>query len=430
MMKSDILISITDVIYLFLLRIKLILKDYITVAVLIVSAVIFTLIIRSMTLSAQDFSSLPIGIVDNDNSSSSKELILGLKDVEALRIIEKSERELNELLFDEMIHSIFVIEEGYEEKLKAGDLSEIITMHYKKDNRSSSILSDIIAGEIIYPASLYKGMKHYEKIQFNGNKLTASEYKDYIDQLLENSNDFDFAFHMIYANPKEATVTEEPISNSVLYNQFIFGILGILISFMAMFIMSQTVREKEMGVDVRLKISRFYILKRDTGNLGALLLLEGLLAVLFTSLIYNQLQVNDIKLWLSAYLLLILNAFVLGGVLLLLTKAIKRMLIYQVFCSILILLTGGLGFYHLLSGFYKGVVDKIINIIPNSWFIMGFTDIIIYKSEGGYLKKGHQMLLVMALVLIIFIVVVDLLQGFHKNKVLKEQDGKYYGQED
>ncbi|MDD3173627.1 MAG: ABC transporter permease [Herbinix sp.] len=414
MMKSKLWRSLSDIIVLFLLRIKLIMKDITTVVVLCGSILLFALMLQSMSSSAESLSSLPVGIVDYDKSSSSKELIHNLKNIEALRIVEINEEELNKLLMDEMIYSIFVIEKGYEESLLSGNLKDIITMHYNKDNKSASILSDIVAGEIIYPASLYKGYHYYKQVPFTGQKLSLMQYKDYMDNIVGVSNDFNFAFQMNYANLDKTMVKEEQLSNSVVYDQLIFGILGILIAFVAMFVLSQTVKEKEMGVEIRLKISRFHILKRDIANLCALLSFEGVIAFLFSILIFRQLSSKNLDLWFSAYLLLILNALVMGGIMQLIAKVVKRMLLYQVFCSITILMTGGLGFYYLLNGFYQGIADNMVKIIPNSWFIMGFTDIIVYSSEGGYLKEGHKILLLMAAVIIILVIGIDLIQGFHK----------------
>jgi ABC-2 type transport system permease protein len=389
---------------------KLVWKDLITMLVLFISIVLFGLMIGTLAVSAQDLSSLPIGIVDKDQSGSSRELVSGLQKSETLRIVEDSEKALQKLLLDEMITSIFVIEKGYEADLKAGRLKDIITMYYKEENKSASILADIVAGEIIYPASLYKSYGYYEQLPYEGQKRTLKQYEEYMDRLVGSSPDFDFAFHIIYLNPEKAGIPNERLSNTVLYNQFIFGLLGIMMAFIAMFILSQTVNEKENKVEVRLKASGFHILTRDLGNISALTAWEGLLSVILTGLIASRIRTADIKLWLSAFSLLLLNAVAIGMAMLLAAKLIRRIPVYQVFCSAFILLTGGLGFYHLLSGFYQGFIDHVVKFIPNSWFIQGFTDIIIYGGRGGYIKEGHRMLMVMDIALIFLVAGVDLVR--------------------
>jgi hypothetical protein len=91
------------------------------------------------------------------------------------------------------------------------------------------------------------------------------------------------------------------------------------------------------------------------------------------------------------------------------------MISYQIICTIVILATGGLGFYSLISGLYESNLNICLKFIPNSWFIMGFTDIIIYGSRGGYLNEGHRMLLVMSAVVLILYIGIDLLENVKTN---------------
>jgi hypothetical protein len=382
---------------------------------------VFAMLIRSLSTAAEDLSSLPVGIVDYDKSSCSEALVSALGKVETLRMVGGSEKELRKLLLDEMITSYFVIEKDYETHIKTGDLKKLITMYYKQDNKSSSIIADIVAGEMLYPIGLYTGLRYYNQLPVNdqlpaGQKLSENEYISYMKNLVESSKDFNFAFRIVYAKPGNSKLSEEPLPNSILYNQFIFGILGIMIAFIAMFILSQTVSEKENGVDIRLKISGFSVLKRDIGNLAALLLWEGVLALFYTWLILRQLDNGNGKLWLSVYLLLLLNSTVLGGIMLLLTKVIKKMLLYQILCSTLILLSGGLGFYQMLSGFYQGFIEDMVKFIPNSWFIREFTDIIVYGSRDGYSREGYHILAIMAISVISLIISIDLIQGLLARK--------------
>lgn len=401
-----------DIFCIFSLRMKMIRKDSTTLFVLLSSVVLFTLMFRTLSIAAEDQSAIPVGIVDYDKSSSSKQLIADLKKVPAMRIVEKDEEELYRLMKDEMVTSLFILEDGYEQKLVAGDLKDIITMYYMEDNKAASVLSDILAGEMIYSICYFKSFKLYKQISFEGTKHSESQYKEYFDHLLVDNKDFDFAFHMIYVNPKKRVTLVKPLTNSVIYKQLIFGILGILIALIAMFIISGTVREKEIGVEERLKISRFHPLIRDGGNFLALIFTEGVISLIYSILIFSQIPSRDIKLWASSFLLLLVNALVLGGLFILIAKFTRSMILYQMISSIFILLTGGLGFYCLLTGFYQSVVDSMIKFIPNNWFIQGFTDIIIYGNSGGYLKEGHRVLLLMAAVVIILVVALDLLEGF------------------
>ena len=400
--------SVYDILQLFKLRMKLIFTDRTTLFVLILSVFLFAWMLQVLSVSASGQSAIPIGIVDYDQSDSSRELIADLKTVPALRIVNEDEKKFHKLLLDEMITSYFVIKQGYEQNLKSGNLDEIITMYYVKDNKSASVISDIVAGQMMYPAGFYKSYNTYEKLSWDRKKHTFKEYEAYMNQLMKTSKDFDFAFQMNFVNPDKSEKNAESISNSILYNQFIFGILGILISFIGMFIMSASVSEKEMGVNQRLNISKFQRIKQDFGNLIALIFTEGIIAGIFTALIYSRLHIQNALLWISIFYLIMLYSIALGGVFLLLAKFIRHTTGYQLVCSIAILITGGMGFYHMLSGFYQSFPGSMIKFIPNNWFIQGLTDIILYDGTDGYFKDGHGVLLWMTISVILLIIISDL----------------------
>lgn len=403
--------SLQDIIWILLLRIRLIVKDATTIAALLSSILIFSIVIHALTSSAEEQSALPVGFVDYDNSGESEALMERLSEVPSIRIVEGEEKDLQKLLLDEMVNAVFVIEEGYEKKLKKGRPEEVITVYYVDSDKASTIISDIVAGEMLYPVSLYKSIRMYEGLPYDREKLSAEEYKAYIENLLAGSTDFDFAFRMIYANPERSVEGEEPLSNSIIYNQIIFGILGILVSFIAMFLISGVVRDREMGVEQRLKVSKFHSLKLDTGNYCSVLLIEGMIAVLFSALIYRQLGISDGRLYLSACLLIFLYAMLLGGIFLLIAKAVKSIIAYQMLCTVLILIMGGLGFYRLLSGLSEALSLSVLKIIPNSWFIQGFTDIIVYGNKEGIFTQGHGMLLLLTAVVLFLIFISDLILG-------------------
>lgn len=409
MRKIKLLESLSEVLDIFILRLKIIRRDVITVTVLLASVLLFGILIQSLTSTAEEYSSLPVGVVDYDQSASSKKLIHSLMQVNTIRILEGEEQELQKLLMDEMISSLFLIEKGYERNLISGKLIDLVSMRYKEDNQSVSIISDIFAAEILYPACLYKSFHYYEQLPREEKMLTIEEYLDRMDKLLQTEDEFNFAFQFHYDNHLGDSIGVK-ISNAVLYQQLIFGILGLMMGFNAMFLLSQTVEDKEKGIVSRQSITRYRRLKRDFGNLLALLVWEGILSLLFTLLMLYHFNRLDIESFIGFFLLFLLNSIVLGGCMLLLTKLINRIITYQILCTVLLLITGGFGFYRLISGFYQDTMGNLAKFIPNSWFIKGLTDIIIYNNKKVIFNIGHLILIVMAVILLLFIIGIDLLQ--------------------
>ena len=404
-----------DIFHIIRMRIKLIFWDRSTVIVMVFSVLLFSLLLRVMTGSAETLSALPIGIIDEDQSSASRDLIQVLEDNETIRVVRGDQKELQKLLLDEMITSIFVIRENYETKLKRGYVSNLITMVYKEGNKAASILSDVVAGAMIYPISLYKSFHYYEQLPADGQPaLDLTEYQAFLQEYEDSSESFNFAFDISLSNPSG---TEVQLSNAVLYQQFIIGILSLLMSFIAMFFISHSIREKEQGIEVRLRISQFGLVKRDIGNIGTLLFWEALLTLVFIGQMRYHLTFVSPSLWLDAYLLLLLQALVSGLGLLLLTKVIKKMMIYQIVAAIAILISGGLSFFQLLSGFYSGILNQIARSIPNSWFLKGFTAIMINNNGSSTSRVEIYMLLTAALFMLLIIMIIDVF--FDKIHVIK-----------
>jgi hypothetical protein len=77
---------------------------------------------------------------------------------------------------------------------------------------------------------------------------------------------------------------------------------------------------------------------------------------------------------------MILFSIVIGLWFILLSKLIHKVVKYQFVGAFSIVLFGILGFLNRLDGFIDSNLLNISKLIPNSWFIQGFTDIILNGS--------------------------------------------------
>jgi ABC-2 type transport system permease protein len=381
--------GIADIFWVCYQRCKLFARDRVILAVIGISIAASVWLILSLSVASREQSALPIGVVDDGQSNASRQLVKNLKKVNTLNIIEEKEEKLKKLLLDQRIIALFVIKEGYEDKLIRGDASDSIAMYYAKDNKSASVISDIVAGEMMYSVCYDKGLCLYHQVLFHGQKHSQSQYKEHMEKLLK-SKDFDFAFRIRLDNGGRSFPKQKTISNAILYNQLMIGILGIFLAYIAMFLMSGAVYDKETGVAERLKVVGVTGRTLDMANFMVLALIGGIIALLFTGLMMTHLHLKALGLWKSVYLLFLLYILVQGGIFLLLSKWMKTMMAYQLAGSICILVTGGLGFFALLSGLVAAPLQYFEKIIPNSWLIAGFTDIMVYGSKDGYSKVEHR----------------------------------------
>ena len=291
--------------------------------VLLSSILMFALLIQVMMNAAEEQSTLDIGCINNDESALSNELVSRLSEEPSLRMIKERKDILNELLLDEMIPCYFVIEKGYENNIKTGKLKGMISMYYLSNNESVSVISDIIAGDMMDMICFYKSLNYYQQLSKETFVDRTIEYENYMTHLMDESEAFNFAFDIHYFTAKQETNEGITISNVILYDQIIIGIIGMLIAFISMFLCSGIVKEKELGVTDRLKISYLSQSRQDIGNYITILLMEGAFGIVLSLLIGLQLNMNRLAQVGSLYLLILLYAFVQCGIFLMLGKMIK-----------------------------------------------------------------------------------------------------------
>ncbi len=373
---------------LYVFRMKAIFRDKLTCIIIVLSVLVFLFIVNQLSLNARERSSIPIGLLNSDQSESANQLAGDIKEIPAFYVYEGTEKELKGLLYKEQIHAFFVIEEGYEKWIQTGKTDELITMYYLADNKTVKILSDIFAGEMLYKICLYKGYNLYHSLPEPENGGTAgsnrnkgyseNEYMDYAKSLTALS-DFDFAFDISMINV-ENQGTQTKLDNSVIYLQVIWGILGMLLSFMAMLMTAGIVLEKEAGMAGRIKISLLRPFFIDLSHLGAALTVQGFLAILLCIILGRKLPDFTFRQGGALFLSMMLFSLVMGLWFLFLGKFISRPGIYQLIGIFSILLFGLLGFLDLTAELMDIKLLNISKIIPNCWFIDEFTDIILRNA--------------------------------------------------
>lgn len=398
---------------LYFFRLKLILADKLNCFVILFSFVLFLLLMNSLSYGAEERSNVPVGIMDLDQSETSKVLVEQIKKIPAFYVYEEEEKELNQLLLNEEISGIFIIKEGFEESVNKGTITKLVMMKYLEGNPSAKVLSDIFAGPMIYPISRAKGLKEYEALKkpsFGNEEITNSdiqynwftgqEYLDYINKL-SKASDFDFAFDINLVDLESQEGTVNSLGNSVIYYQVIFGILGMLISFVAMYMTAGAVVEKEQGLDKKIKITLLSPIYLDLSYILALITVLSAFSVGITLILGSFIDNLTLQKRIIMFVLLFLYAVIMGMWFMVLGKISKKASRYQILGTVSILLLGVFSFLSMLEGLIQSRLPAITLLLPNRWLVEGITDI-VFRSTIDYVPvSAFWSLLVMGGVLLI-----------------------------
>lgn len=400
---------------LLLFRLKLVLSNKLNIFVMLLSFALLLLLINSLSFGAKERSNIPIGILDLDQSVTSKDLVQQVKKVPAFYVYEETEKVLNQLLLNEEVSGIFIIKSGFEDSIKSGITTEVVVMKYLEGNPSAKVLSDIFAGQMLYPISLAKGLKEYEALKKQSmrndskknvnndtqyNWLTGQEYVDCINEL-SKASDFDFAFDINMVNVMSKNSSISQLDNSVIYYQVIVGILGMIISFVAMFISAGVVEEKEQGLDKKVKITLIKPIYLELSYILALVTILCVFSFGITFILGNFIANFSLQKRIVMFIFLFLYSIVMGMWFIILGKISKRVSSYQLLGTLSILFFGFLSFLSMLEGLLHSRILSITKIIPNRWLMVGVTDMVFNDTIDSFPVTAFWRLLIIGVVLVI-----------------------------
>ncbi len=364
------------------LRLKLLMRDKFTVIAFLIATIIFALVLNTLNLWAENNSSIPVGIVNEDSSEFSERLLDNLLKVPSISVNQGSFEEMESMLLDGNISCIFIIRDGYGERIKNGNIDEAIGLYSGRDDKTAAILGDIVAGQMMYDICLYKSMDMYMELA-EGN-LSEAEYKTEFDKIM-SSPDIDFDFQISYIDIDNLEEETEKIDNSLLYRQMIAGMVAMLLSFVILFAYSQTVVEHEQGIYNRRRVTIQSLMAGRVGNITAVLLISMILCILIAVSTASSV-VNSASgagsggfgsIFFGILLISVVYIIVLSIVMTILSNLTRTIAQYQMIGGVLLLLAGVAGFASVFSGFMGETLQKILGFVPNSLYIKFFTDIIM-----------------------------------------------------
>lgn len=365
---------------------KLLIRDKITVAVLILASVCFLLICATLNFSAEDQSRIPIGLANLDleeiqgeevATKVSQELVDHVLKSSTFRVVLGEVDTLIEAMDNGEIDVLYVINRGYQKRINNGSSTRLITVYKSAQNESAALLSDIFAGEMMDQVCLKKSLLTYQKLDFDGYKqLETVEYIDYLKQMIDE-DEFKFSFNVKLVDIKVASPANnyEKLENSVIYRQIVAGIFAMLLSFAVLFSFTYVCMEKEQGILRRKQLALSNKVAELIGTLSAVVVTTGILCLIFVSCICYYAKVNG-AFW-PLLLLSIQYVCFMAVIFMLLVKVTSGVLSYQMIGAVMILIFGLLGFVTMVNGIVFKDFISVLENNPNGWFIREFVDIIV-----------------------------------------------------
>lgn len=348
-----------------------------------ISFAFFFLLTGDFAKQMEQRSSIPIGIFDNDHTIESKAFLERVKQNDSIFVYEEEKNGLQKRLEEGSILAFFEINKGFEEKVKAGETTSLIKMSFLKENPIAMLLSDILAGDLMYDICLGKSIALYKTLGDKYSLLEENEYRTYVNHIKEKE-EIQFGFRIEFLDKKQQdkdkqqdekqqSGQEKLLKNTLIYKQVIIGLIGIVLNFLILFLVECIVNHKKEALEGRMKLigkNRGIIFISHSLVILSIVGIYNIIAGIFVRKMDIVTNIHQMVFFLyCSCFLAIIQTILFTGI----KIWTKTSVSYQLIGGITVIGLGGLGF---LSIFVKSFLF-LSKIIPNGWFIRNITDILL-----------------------------------------------------
>ncbi len=352
---------------------RLFLTDRATLLIFCISVFLFLFCMADLNRGADEMAAIPLGLIDQDKTEKSEELVRRLKSLESFLVKSGTYGELVTLLEGGEIRCILEIKEGYQNAVSAGKYRELICVYHEEGDNVATLVTDIAAGEMMYDICQAHTYFAYEKLpEGEKEKFSREEYETYAASLI-GGEDFDFAFDFRFVE-EGGGERREGLKSSLFYRQIVAAMAAMLFSLFAMSAMAVVCQQKESGITKRAFLLGMGRGSEAVGNLLACTLLSMVLAAVFAICVgagMGEWKKIFPIFWTSAVFSVMMSLIYY-----LLAKAAGGLFLYQIAGTLVLAVLGICGFCSIVEGVLLPDFPKWFHLLPNCAYLRGIVKIL------------------------------------------------------
>jgi hypothetical protein len=323
-------------------------------------------------------SRMPIAVVDEDLTDLSNEVVHNIKNQESLYVMVVEIDEAQQLLRDGKVEAIYIIPIGFGEKVENLELNELIQVYHLQGSHAGKVISDVFAGEMLESISLFKTMQLFEKTIERYSNLNK-------DELINEMKDRSVIMNEHISNPimdiqmmdVEAYIEIPTVDNAIIYQQVIIGMIATFLGFFLLFATTSLIKDKELGIDQRLKSIESSRWLYFAGNIMSLLIAGTMISIVLTILMSIRFEFLTIKRFTLLLLFFMGYIFSVSSLFVMFSVTIKKVMTLQISGALLLIIFSVLGGNFLSMEFVNNPMVFMNYLIPNYWFVTGLTRMLI-----------------------------------------------------
>lgn len=381
-----------DVVNVIKLRLKLLFSSKIIFVTIILFFIVATLTINTFFIAAKDNSTIPIGIVDLDDSSHSKFMINNLKKNKLIKVTVyksgidmKSEMNLKQngllkKLEKNDINGLFIIKKGFGENIENGKLEKIIDNYYSSNQKYAQLISDIVLSSILDDVCYNYSIDKYYSLENKLKKVyTKEQYRRKISRLYENQEKT-IGFDFDVVNVKEEKSVNNNADTELIYKEVVIGIVALIILIIVLLVGNLIIDDYKNNVICRIGTTKMTKVARLLGDIASIWIVGGIFATLLGVMLVNKMGIISLLGKIKFLLIILLFTGTIGLVYILFTRLIRDIKYYQLVGSFAILFFGISGAIYILGFYFGSNVVRVVNNLPVGLLINSFKNITLNIS--------------------------------------------------
>lgn len=351
-----------------------------SVIIAYITALIITGVIAfSMFEASEEKDGLAIGLIDSDNSETSRKFTKKLKENDSLIITTGNYEELEHMLKESKLLCVFEIQEGFEDKVKSGEVQKLFIDYYLPNRENMSIISDIVLSHILDEVCYYICLEQYHEFGADYEIMSDEDYAEMVKKRYSEV-DVNFAFDFQIVDLSFGEVINKDVDNSHVFKLVDMAIVGILISFIVLFASNTIIMDKTYRMNSRINISLSHKFARLLGDVLSLFIVSGSYTLITGIILGSKFGFNQTSDYAIFAVILALFTLSMDLIFVLLTQIINEPIVLQLLGAYLVCALGVLGSFEIIQMILPRNISKITALLPNSWLIGCFDDI-VFKNH-------------------------------------------------
>ena len=152
---------------------------------LLIAPLFATFLLGSFFEKQQETLTVPIALVDEDQTEFSKAIIEEMRNQEMFNVLEVSMLEGKRLLERNEIDSLFILKSGFQERLLEEKEEETITLLTSSTSVASGIVQEVVASEVMKVSSAVMAANRVQRIYEKNGVENGFQWKDAYDYSMD-----------------------------------------------------------------------------------------------------------------------------------------------------------------------------------------------------------------------------------------------------